>query len=133
VDVGADAELNEPPPRLRTMEFDTFSASVGLAWIAGGLALVVPFLDSLVAALAALAVAGWVVDHRHGRTGAAARGPLAGGLPWSALAVGVSAFFLLPSPWGTGRGLILALSLLPLWLAERRRIPGPTPVHRSRP
>jgi branched-subunit amino acid ABC-type transport system permease component len=109
-------------------EFDTFTAAVGLALVSGSLALLAPYLADLTATLAALAVAGWVMGRvalrptprpspNPGRT-----------LGLASVATGGVAFLFAPEPFRTVRALCLALLLLPLWWAERRRpgsIPGP--------
>jgi hypothetical protein len=118
--VGASPSLSPLPSRARSFDFQTFPAAVGLALIAGGLALAAPFLNSLVGALAALAVAGWVVDRRPvgresvGRTAPTVR------LGWVCVGMGALIFFALPPPAAAARGLLLAGSFLPLWLADRR-------------
>jgi hypothetical protein len=106
------------------VEFDTFRAAVGLAIIAGALGLVAPYLDSLAAALAALAAAGWAAAHARQRSaGASGVGPArSAGL--ASVALGAAAFFLLPGPLALGRGLLLGLAWLPMWWIERRSRTG---------
>ena len=118
--MGTSASVNPTPSRARSFDFETFPAAVGLSLIAGGLALAAPFLNSLVLALAALAVAGWVVDRRagaRGRGGGWRPGVLFG---WTMAGLGAVAFFALPAPVASVRGLLLACSLLPLWANDRR-------------
>lgn len=106
------------PDRWRVVELDTFRTAVGLAIVAGALALVAPYLDGLVAALAALAGAGWVATRTHRRTaGTAASGATA--LALAIVGAGVAAFLFLPEPWSSARGLALAGSWLPMWWRER--------------
>lgn len=98
----------------------TFGTAVGLAVIAGALAIEIPSLTSLVGVLAALALAGWASLARGAGAGPSGRRPsLAGcfGL------LGAAAFYFVtaPPPLESTRGLVLAAGLLPLWLVERRR------------
>ncbi|MGA8303208.1 MAG: hypothetical protein WA691_01270 [Thermoplasmata archaeon] len=121
-----DAVRDVSPPLSAGLptDFDPFGVAVGLAVIAGALALLAPYLNALTAALAALAGAGWVA----GRAGERTRG--SGWLLYGRAAaigfatLGTGAFFLLPEPFTSGRGLALALSLVPLWVVERRRRPA---------
>jgi hypothetical protein len=129
--VSDDRRRTRRPSSAAAIEFDTFSVAVGLAIVAGGLALVVPYLDGLAVALVALAAAGWAAgraspsaDRRFRAMSSQVTGLLA------ALA-GVGAFFLLPEPIAHVRGLLLSLSLLPLWWTERRGTPG-TPARERR-
>jgi|HubBroStandDraft_1064217.scaffolds.fasta_scaffold13435_5 hypothetical protein len=118
--VGAIRDVRNPHDAWATVEFDTFSVSLGIAVIAGGLALLAPFLDSLTAALVALAGAGWAAGlPRHGARAADwARPARVGGI--LALGIGTVAFFALPGPFDIARGLALSVSFVPLWLVERR-------------
>jgi hypothetical protein len=129
--VSDDRRRTRRPPSAAAIEFDTFSVAVGLAIVAGGLALVVPYLNGLTVALVALAAAGWAAGrasasaHRIFRTlSSQATGLLA------AIA-GAGAFFLLPDPFAHVRGLLFSLSLLPLWWTERRGTSG-TPARETR-
>jgi len=131
--VGALRDVKTPRVSAATVEFDAFSVAVGLAIVAGGLAVVAPYLNSLAAALAALAGAGWAA----GRSTERARGAAVLSLGrWTGLlsaGLGTAAFFLLPGPFSVVRGLALGISLLPLWLVERRRAPGPAARLREPP
>ena len=118
--------MRSAPPVASTIEFDTFSVAVGLAVIAGGLALLAPYLDSLTAALAALAGAGCAAGRTLDRGNWTESVLSVRGAGLLCATVGTGAFFLLPGPWAAARGLALALSLVPLWLGERRRAPGRT-------
>ena len=120
-----------PDPRaVSPGELDTFRVAVGLSIVAGGLALAAPFLDGLVAALAALAAAGWVSGRARVRR---AGGPGVDSARLAALACvafGAVAFLFLHGSPGAARGLVLGLSWLPLWWLERREsvpIPLSTP------
>ncbi|MGI0156249.1 MAG: hypothetical protein ACREDE_09010, partial [Thermoplasmata archaeon] len=94
-----------------TVEFDTFSAAVGLGLITGALALVAPFLDALTAALAALATAGWLAGRpREPRRLLEEFLSLRGVGLWC-VALGAGAFFLLSGPFDGARALALAASL----------------------
>ncbi len=112
--------------------FDAFGTAVGLAVVAGALSLLVPALAALVGTLAALAVAGWAsirYQNRRFRTppGARARGAALG------VVALVGALYLdPPGPLAPARGFLLALGLVPLWVAERRTprvraVEGPAP------
>ncbi len=101
-------------------ELDTFRVAVGLAVVAGGLALVAPYLDALVAALAALATAGWAAGRARTRESGGPAIDGARGAALACVAVGAVAFLTLRGPVGAARGLLLALSWLPLWWLERR-------------
>jgi len=108
-------------PADRPVEFEAFGASVGSAVICGALSVLAPVLDSATAALAALAVAGWVSRARQ--TGALARDRM-GRSPVAALGSlgGAGVLFLVPPPALVPfRGLLLGVSLVPLFLAERSR------------
>jgi len=113
--VRAARALKDLGGRARAVELDTFRTAVGLAVIAGGLALEFPFFNALAAALVALGGAGWMAARSR------PSGPLSStlALGWAVVATGVVAYFALPSPWDGGRGLALAASFLPLWFAER--------------
>jgi len=101
-------------------DLDTFPVAVTFAIVAGGLALALPFLNSLAAALAALAAAGYAA--RRGRTARAPwpRPSAAVVVGWASGLAGGLSFLLLPDPWSTARGLALGLSLVPLVRADRR-------------
>jgi hypothetical protein len=111
--------MNRADSRTWVREIDPFRTAVAFAVISGALALIIPWLGSLTAALAALAIASWVRQHpipasprvtdRAGAVVAVACG-----------AVGTTAFLFLPSPWSIARALLLGLSLLPLWRLDRR-------------
>jgi hypothetical protein len=114
------------------LEFEAFSAAVGVALICGGLSVLVPFLIAPTATLAALALAGWVslLRRRDSRTRRALGTGRVVGLCVLALAgLGFLACppFLLPF-----RGLLLAGGLVPLFAFERARSAGAAPVF-SRP
>lgn|GEM_PF-1897159 len=113
--------MSAPGRHLDEMGFDTFGVAVATALVAGGLSLLAPFLTALTGTLAALAVTSWVVLHgqRNGtwREFLTAARKLGLGI----LGVG-AALFLLPSgPLVPLRGIVLALTLLPLWWVERGR------------
>ena len=71
--------------------FETFGTAIGLAVVAGALSLLTPALSVLTGTLAALAIA----------------------------AAGAAAYLDPLGPLGPFRGLILGVSLVPLWVAER--------------
>lgn len=124
VDVGESRSVGRVNPRVSSIEFETFSVAVGLAAIVGGLALLAPFLSALTAALAALAMAGWASGLPRVRTGWAEWLPPTRRAGLLSVGLGVGAFFALSGPWAAVRGLALAVSLVPLWMVERRRGPA---------
>ncbi len=101
-------------------EFDPFHGAVGFGVLSGAAAVVLPFLDSLTLALAAIALAAWV-GRRPPRAPGARRRPgfraTCGGV---CAGVGFVAFWGLSGPWSSVRGLALGLSLVPLWWLHRR-------------
>jgi len=101
-------------------EFEAFGAATGCAVVSGALSLIAPYLTALTGALAALAVAGWISTLRRRSIGATEllRPALLGSL--AGLAIGVGIFLFAAPPLGTARGLLLALTLVPIWLLERR-------------
>jgi hypothetical protein len=102
--------------------FETFGAACGLAVVAGALATLVPSLDALTVALVALSVAGWASLHRRSAgPGRVLAGPLGTYLgPLLLLGAGATTFLCAPAPLVPWRGLVLGLSLVPLWAVERR-------------
>ncbi len=102
-------------------EFEAFSAAVGSGVVCGALSFVVPFLVAPTASLAALALAGWVsIARRRGsltRTGIGT-GPA---VALCILGVAAAAFLVPPPTLAPFRGLLLAVSLVPLLVAERTR------------
>jgi len=113
--------MTAPTPLPPLFDFEAFGAGLGLAIVCGALSVLVPPLIAPTAALAALALAGWVSLSR--RRGQYARrdfgfGPL---VALSALG-GAALGFLVPPPLlAPFRGLLLALGLVPLFLVERAR------------
>jgi hypothetical protein len=95
--------------------------AVAFTVLAGAVAMVLPFLNALVVALAAISIAGAV---RSGVPSPAAdppRGPWVRWLAAGSLAAGAVLFVGLPSPWSVGRGLVLGAALLPLVALDGRR------------
>lgn len=113
--------MTGPPDRATTFGFDAFSMAVGLAVIAGGLSLLRSDLDGLVAALAALAVAGAVVTGGSPRAVRRWRPSAPGAGALVVFATGGGLFLAGPALIAPWRGLLLGVSLLPWWLVERRR------------
>jgi hypothetical protein len=117
------------PPALAGL--DTFRVAVAFALLSGVLAIMLPFLGSLTVALAAIAVAGWVWERPRRRAAVGPESRVELGLGWCAASAGAIAFVLLPPPWAVGRGLVLAVGMLPLWWFDRGprpsgpRAPGP--------
>jgi hypothetical protein len=110
------------------LEFEAFGAAVGLAVVCGALSLPFPFLIAPTATLAALALAGWVsLARRRGflaRIGFGARPTLA----LSVLGGGALGFLIPPPILAPFRGLLLAASLVPLFVTERTRSTLRAPV-----
>lgn len=98
-------------------EFDTFRTAVVLGWVSAALALALPFLTSLVVALAGLAGAGWVSGRARGNFPARSGARAVGG--WLSVAGGIVGFVVLSAPWSAARGLCLAVAFLPLWIFDR--------------
>ena len=118
-------------PKGPPIAFDAFAVATGLALITGGLSLLARFLDSLVVALVAIAVAGWVVERRGTGVDRPVADGFAEGASWCVLAASGVAFALLPSPFELGRGLVLAVGLVPLWIARRRETYRPATAGNS--
>jgi hypothetical protein len=100
-------------------DFEAFGAAVGSAVVCGALSVLFPFLIAPTATLAALALAGWVSLAR--RRGSLTRKGF-GTRPAVALSVlgGAALCFLVPPPpLVPFRGLLLAASLVPLFLTGR--------------
>ena len=110
----------------RSVGLDALGLAVGIALVAGALSLVAPFLIALTGTLAALSVASWaMVQSPRGFAGrrTLSRYRIA---PLTILCAGAVVFLLPPRELVSVRGLLLALSLVPLWWAERPlRRPAP--------
>jgi hypothetical protein len=111
--------MTDRPTAGPLLDFETFGAAVGSAVVCGALSVLFPFLIAPTATLAALALAGWVSLARR-------RGSLTwkgfGTRPAVALGVlgGAALCFLIPPPpLVPVRGLLVAASLVPLFLTER--------------
>jgi hypothetical protein len=110
--------------RALPLGFEPFGTAVGLAVIAGALALRVPELESLAGALGALGIAAWASglpagawrrsDPKRGRRG----------LALAVAALAALAYLRPDAAIASGRALLLAVGLVPLWLVERRRSAG---------
>ncbi len=107
--------------------FEAFGTACGLAVVTGALAAVAAGFTLLTGTLAALAVAGWASRHRRSRLdgGSPVRPRGSYVLPFAALGAGALVFLDPPGELARWRALLLALGLLPLWLAERRRPAAP--------
>jgi hypothetical protein len=118
-------------PTTLLFEFEAFGAAVGSAVVCGALSVPFPTLDAPTATLAALALAGWVSLAR--RSGSLTRDRFGRG-PVAALAAlgGAGGLYLAgPDLLVPFRGLLLAGSLLPLFVLERTRTAHPPPVFSS--
>jgi hypothetical protein len=103
-----------------TAEFDVVGVSIGAAVVSGALSVVAPSLVALTGSLAVLALAGWVVLVQQtlgsirrrftGRTVAALASAGMGAVLFLAGVGGLPAF----------RGIVLGVSLVPLWLVARQ-------------
>ena len=102
-----------------TPEFDAFRVAVGFGVLSGAAALVLPFLDSLTLALAAIALAAWVWRRSPRPLGGRHRPGLSAAVGWACAATGFGVFWGLPAPLSSIRGLLLGLSLVPLWWLDR--------------
>ena len=92
--------------------------------LAGGISVVLPYFDGLVAALGALLVAAHVL-HARARPGSVDILPVRAYASWLALAAGWVVFLLAPHALDAVRGLALGLSGLPVGLWTRsERDPG---------
>jgi hypothetical protein len=107
-----------------TWGFETFGTAVGLALIAGAVAVALPWLNSLVAALVALALAAWSSRATSGTVPPIALTPSAVGIAGALGTAGI-VFLAAPAPLGAWRGLVLALGVVPLWYKVRERRRGP--------
>ncbi len=107
---------SEGPP---APEFDAFRVAVGFGVLSGAAALVLPFLDSLTLALAAIALAAWVWRRSPRPLGVRHRPWLRAAGGWACAALGFGAFWGLSAPLSSIRGLVLGLSLVPLWWLDR--------------
>jgi len=116
--------MSGPAAVANPLGFEAFGTSCGLALVAGALAAVAPALSMLTAALTALAIAGWAsLRHRSGRgRPVAARSAATYVLPLAVLAAGAVLFVDPVSPLGAWKALLLGLTLVPLWVVERRRV-----------
>ncbi len=112
--------MNAAADRGSPLGFEAFGTASGLAIVSGALALLVPGLAMLTAALAGLAVAGWASIGARRRAADRLRSSPA------LLVLGLAAVGFLdpPVPLVRARALLLALGLVPLWLGERRRNPA---------
>jgi uncharacterized membrane protein HdeD (DUF308 family) len=116
-----------PPPG--SSPFETFQLAVILGVVVGTVAVVLPLMNVLAAATAAIAFAAGV----RGTTRTLRARWFPEGLgPWAAgtsVVGGVAGFVLLPAPWSVARGLVLTVSFVP-WLRFAR---GGRAARRARP
>jgi hypothetical protein len=106
--------------------FDVVGVSVGAGLVSGGLSLVAPALAALTGSLAVLAIAGWLTLAREAL--GTVRRMVTGGSAWALASVGTGAGLFLEGGafLAPARGLVLAVSLVPLW-AVCRRLSGASP------
>jgi hypothetical protein len=99
---------------VRTTEFGLVRTGVAFAVLAGAIAVVLPFLNALVVALAAISLAGAM---RPGPSRPTANVGRVGVRRWfigASVVAGVVLFVALPPPWSEGRGIVLGAALVPL-------------------
>jgi len=105
-------------------EFDVVGVSVGAAVVSGALSVVAPSLGALTASLAALALAGWLALARRTPSPPRHFGSVRGVLALVSLGFGAGLFLARTGGLEPYRGLVLGLSLVPLWSVARRLAPG---------
>jgi hypothetical protein len=118
--------MTGPSSSLPPLELDVVAAGTAGALVSAALALLAPYLTPLPAALAALALAGWVAQLRASAGTGPVRWPAGSRIALGVLALGAGVFVAAPAPAAPYRGLALALALLPLWNLARRQ-PGGVP------
>lgn len=98
--------------------------SVGAALVSGGLSVAAPTLAALTGSLATLAVAGWIALARP--SSGSLRRMLTARSGGALLSVGLGSTVYLAGAGALSpfRGLVLGLSLVPLWAVARRLSPG---------
>ena len=118
-------------PSTRYFEFETFGVAVGLALVCGALSVFFSVLDAPTATLAALALAGWLSLAR--RTGALHRDRFDRRNVAALVGLGATSAVYLspPTVLVPVRGLLLAMSLVPLFLLQRSATSYPPPVFSS--
>ncbi len=109
------------PPRRWVVEFDAFGVAAGCAVVSGALSVVEPFLDALTGTLSAIALAGWLSLLRRRGEGLRDVAHPGTALGLGTFAAGAVAFLVAPASIAGLRGLLLGLTLIPLWLSERNR------------
>jgi len=114
------------------IEFETFGVAVGSAQVCGALSTFVPLFVAPTATLAALALAGWVSRTRRQEVLSRRGIGLSRGLALGVLGGTAVGFLAPPALLAPARGLVLALGLLPLFIAERLQS-RPRPLHRDLP
>lgn len=99
--------------------FDVVGVSVGVALVSGALSLVVPALAALTESLAVLALAGWLLLARA--ASGSLRRMFAGPSAWALASVGagMGLFLLGGGVLAPFKGVLGALSLVPLWAVTR--------------
>jgi ABC-type spermidine/putrescine transport system permease subunit I len=106
--------------RALPLELDVLGASVGVALVSGALSVVAPPLSALTGALSVLAVAGWLALTRPTRATFRRTFARAPSVAFVCLAIGAGVFLGASGADERYRGLILGLSLVPLWAVSRR-------------
>lgn len=106
----------------RVVGLDALGLAVGTALVAGALSLVAPFLIALTGTLAALSVTSWAMVQTSGGSRGRWYAARARITRLSILAVGATVFLVPPRELTPFRGLLLAVSLVPLWWGERGQL-----------
>ncbi len=102
------------------VERDPVGIAIGLAIVAGLVALLDPSLAGLALALFALAIASYLLRHHRSRSRrSGTRFPAVALGVYASLAVGLVGYLGIPAPWQATRALALAVSAVPLALYAR--------------
>jgi hypothetical protein len=94
-------------------EFGLVRTAVAFTLLAGAVAVALPFLNALVVALAAIAIAGAARSRWSRRDARPRRDRWLRWIAAASVVVGGVLFVALPVPWSVGRGLVLGVALLP--------------------
>jgi hypothetical protein len=105
--------------RVAAIEFDALGVAAGSAVISGALSILDPFLTALAATLTALGFAAWVAALGRTPSAASSYRRRSGRIALAWLGGSVAFFVAAPSEAASIRGLMIGLSLVPLWLVDR--------------
>ncbi|MCI4365365.1 MAG: hypothetical protein L3K10_04805 [Thermoplasmata archaeon] len=112
--------MNGSAGALTLAEFDVVGVSVGGALVSGALSLVGPYLAGLTGALAALTLAGWAALLHQAPSRRTHRLPTPEVTALVSVVLGAGIFLGGPNGVAPFRGLVLAVSLIPVWMVARR-------------